>query len=76
MQKVLVLCPAPSGWPDRPLGMAYVLACLERASIPFAFLDVATTPNGERKAARLLKGTTDTAMLSGVLLGFHRFFRQ
>ncbi|MDD3312783.1 radical SAM protein [Pseudodesulfovibrio sp.] len=76
MRKVLIVCPATPGWPEWPMGMAYVLACLDRAGIRFDFVDMGVTPDWERRLVGLLKSERYLAVCSGGLIGFHAFFRR
>lgn len=74
--KILVINPDYSSWPEWPVGMAYVLACLEKHGIPFDFLDCTTTNNAERTLRRLLARGEYFAVTSGGLIGYHRYFRH
>ncbi|MBU1229133.1 MAG: B12-binding domain-containing radical SAM protein [Proteobacteria bacterium] len=75
-EKILVLCPTCVGWPEWPLGMAYVLACLEQLGVPFDFIDLTTTKDWERVVVQRLRSTKYMAVAAGGLICFHRFFRR
>jgi len=76
-QEVLVVNLDYSGWPEWPVGMAYVLACLEKHGVPFDFVDCTTTDNHDKVLRnKLSRGEKYLAVLSGGLIGYYRAFRS
>ncbi len=76
MKPVLLVTPHCPGWPEWPVGMAYVLACLEQEGIPFEFLDLTCDAHWEATLRQRLKPGRYLAVASGGIIGFHRFFRR
>lgn len=76
MKKLLILCPHCPGWPEWPVGMAYVLASLDRHGIPFEFLDLTSTREWEAVVRRRLDSQEYLAVATGGIIGFHRFFQR
>lgn len=73
---LLILTPSNPGWPEWPVGMAYVLASLELNGIPFEFLDLTTVHDWETKISRRLRSREYLAVASGGIIMLHRFFQQ
>jgi len=71
--KLLVIKPDYSAW---PVGLAYVLACLESNNIPFDFIDVTRSPSWIKDVMIMLKTNSYLAVASGGLIGFYRFFQR
>ncbi|ADU61726.1 MAG: B12-binding domain-containing radical SAM protein [Pseudodesulfovibrio sp.] len=74
--KLLIVNPSCPGWPEWPVGMAYVLACLEQRGIPFDLIDLARVENWEKSLAAALDSDRYLAVASGGLIGDYRFFRR
>jgi radical SAM superfamily enzyme YgiQ (UPF0313 family) len=75
-KKLLVINPSCPGWPEWPVGMAYVLACLEQHDIPFDFIDIARVANWEVSLLKALSSKRYLAVASGGLIGNYRFFKR
>ena len=73
-ERVLVIILDYSSWPEWPVGMAYVLACLDNYNIPFDFIDCTTTKNYNRVLQKKLQKEDYFAVASGGLIGCYRFF--
>jgi radical SAM superfamily enzyme YgiQ (UPF0313 family) len=71
--RILIVKPAFSAF---PVGLAYVLSCLDNNNIPFDLVDVNTCANWQGEFIRHLKSKTHMAVASGGLLGFYKFFRH
>ena len=75
-KKILVINPDYSSWPEWPVGMAYVLACLDNHGIPFDFVDCTTTKNYLQIIKRKLLAEPYLAVASGGLIGYYRVFKD
>ncbi|MCX5726988.1 MAG: hypothetical protein NT030_07465, partial [Candidatus Saganbacteria bacterium] len=67
MKKILVIKPQFKAF---PVGLAYVLACLETNNIPFDFVDTDLEPDYSKK----LKNNDYLAVATGGLIGQFTFF--
>lgn len=75
-EKLLILNPSCEGWPEWPVGMAYVLASMEDNDIPFDFIDTARVDNWETAMLDYLAKEKYLMVASGGLLGDYKFFRR
>ena len=71
--KILVIKPEYDAW---PVGIAYVLACLEKHDVPFDFVDSSRSSDWKKDVRILLNNNGYTAIASGGLVGFETFFQD
>jgi anaerobic magnesium-protoporphyrin IX monomethyl ester cyclase len=67
MNKILIIKPK---YKTFPVGIAYVLACLEQKHISFDFIDIDLQPD----YVKLLKNNDYCAVATGGLIGHYKFF--
>ena len=74
--KLLILSPSCEGWPEWPVGMAYVLACLEEHEFDFDFIDVVTTPDWGNVVINLMQRNDYYAIATGGMISFVSFYTE
>jgi radical SAM superfamily enzyme YgiQ (UPF0313 family) len=81
-KKILIIKPSfkpPKGFgvaTEYPIGMAYVLACLEENNLSFHFIDLENSSDWVKDVTLALEQNNYYAIATGGLIGFYFFFQQ